>query len=109
MKEYELLRIQLLKTLVQMEEKLIGVEKKKLQFYDTVESRDENLIFRQNSPQQQAIMSVSELSEYLGVSTDCIYTMVRENQIPFIRVRRRILFARESINEWIHINTPYSE
>lgn len=110
MSEYELLRIQLLKTLVQMEEKLlVCVEKEKFQSYATVESRDENLIFRQNNPQQQAVLSVSELSNYLGVSTDCIYTMVRENQIPFIRVRRRILFERDSINSWIHTNTPYPE
>ncbi|WP_405174037.1 excisionase family DNA-binding protein [Paenibacillus sp. FSL H8-0260] len=55
----------------------------------------------------KAVFSVSELSDYLGVSTDCIYTMVRENQIPFIKVRRRILFYRDSINSWIHTNTSY--
>ncbi|WHY22194.1 excisionase family DNA-binding protein [Paenibacillus sp. G2S3] len=54
-------------------------------------------------------MSVLELSDYLGVSSDSIYTMVREKQIPFIRVRRRILFDRDSINSWIHTNTPYPE
>nr|WP_214631147.1 helix-turn-helix domain-containing protein [Paenibacillus agaridevorans] len=51
------------------------------------------------------MFSVLELSEYLGVSTDSIYTMVRENQIPFVRIRRRILFYRESINAWICSNT----
>nr|WP_280789101.1 excisionase family DNA-binding protein [Paenibacillus sp. PastF-3] len=55
----------------------------------------------------KAVFSVTELSDYLGVSSDCIYTMVRENQIPFVRVRRRILFYRDSINSWIHTNTPY--
>ncbi|WP_373231957.1 helix-turn-helix domain-containing protein [Cohnella sp.] len=105
MKEYELLRIQLLKTLVQMEEKLlVGVEKEKFQYYTTTESRDENLTFQQDKLQLKAVFSVSELSDYLGVSADCIYTMVREKQIPFVRIRRRILFYRESINSWI--NTP---
>nr|WP_090716876.1 excisionase family DNA-binding protein [Paenibacillus typhae] len=56
----------------------------------------------------KAVFSVLELSDYLGVSSDCIYTMVRENQIPFVRVRRRILFYRDSINSWIHANSPDS-
>ncbi|MBX4150744.1 helix-turn-helix domain-containing protein [Paenibacillus lautus] len=42
-----------------------------------------------------------ELSCYLGVSTDSIYTMVREKQIPHMRIRRRILFHRDAIDLWI--------
>lgn len=47
------------------------------------------------------VLSVSELTSYLQVSTDTIYTMVREKQIPHIRVRRRILFNTELIEEWM--------
>lgn len=47
------------------------------------------------------VLSVSELASYLQVSTDTIYTMVREKQIPHIRVRRRILFNTELIEEWM--------
>ncbi|MCP3780431.1 helix-turn-helix domain-containing protein [Paenibacillus sp. MZ03-122A] len=46
-------------------------------------------------------LNVNEISELLGVSTDCIYTMVREKQIPHIRVRRRILFYQEAIIDWL--------
>ncbi|MBG9786614.1 helix-turn-helix domain-containing protein [Brevibacillus laterosporus] len=46
-------------------------------------------------------MSVSELATYLGVSTDTIYTMVRKKQIPNTRVRERILFRKEVIDEWM--------
>jgi excisionase family DNA binding protein len=85
-----------------MEEKLlVSVENEKFQSYATVESRDEKFNFQQDNLQVKVVLSVSELSEYLGVSTDCIYTMVRENQIPFVRIRRRILFYRDSINSWI--------
>ncbi|NOU94905.1 helix-turn-helix domain-containing protein [Paenibacillus sp. LMG 31456] len=86
-----------------MEEKLlVGVEKATFQSQATADSRDENLTFPKDDIQVKAVFSVSELSDYLGVSTDCIYTMVRENQIPFVRIRRRILFYRDSINSWIH-------
>lgn len=107
MQEYDLLRIQLLKTLVQMEEQLlVGVGKEKFQSGTVADSSDDNSTGEQAELQIKAVFSATELSDYLGVSTDCIYTMVRENQIPFVRVRRRILFYRDSITSWIHTNTP---
>lgn len=108
MREYDLLRIQLLKTLVQMEEQLlVSVGKEKFQSGTTAGSSDRNSTVQQAELPMKAVFSVSELSDYLGVSTDCIYTMVRENQIPFVRVRRRILFYRDSITSWIHTHTPH--
>ncbi|NOU99507.1 helix-turn-helix domain-containing protein [Paenibacillus sp. LMG 31457] len=50
---------------------------------------------------KKKIYSVNEIAEYLGVSMDCIYAMVREQQIPYVRIRRRILFHRELIEEWV--------
>ncbi|WP_192715210.1 helix-turn-helix domain-containing protein [Paenibacillus sp. OAE614] len=50
---------------------------------------------------QKITYSVAELSELLGVSPDSIYTMVREKQIPFLRIRRRIIFHKETIEEWL--------
>nr|WP_261306273.1 excisionase family DNA-binding protein [Paenibacillus andongensis] len=47
------------------------------------------------------MFTVKELSSYLCVSQDCIYAMVREKQIPYVRVRRRILFHRDSIDSWL--------
>lgn len=47
------------------------------------------------------IITVNELASYLQVSTDSIYAMVREKQIPHIRVRRRILFSMAMIEEWM--------
>ncbi|MGF9913347.1 helix-turn-helix domain-containing protein [Paenibacillus ehimensis] len=47
------------------------------------------------------IITVNELASYLQVSTDSIYAMVREKQIPHIRVRRRILFSMDMIEEWM--------
>ncbi|MEK4324689.1 excisionase family DNA-binding protein [Paenibacillus sp. FSL R7-0312] len=108
MSEYEILRIQLLKTLVQMEEQLlVGVGKEKFQSDTVADGSDVNSAAQQVELQMKPVFSVTELSDYLGVSSDCIYTMVRENQIPFVRVRRRILFYRDSINSWIHTNTPH--
>lgn len=107
-REYDLLRIQLLKTLVQMEEQLlVSVGKEKFQSGTTADSSDRNLSVQEPELPMKAVFSVSELSDYLGVSTDCIYKMVRENQIPYVRVRKRILFNRNSITSWIQTHTPH--
>lgn len=44
---------------------------------------------------------VKEAAEYIGVSRDTVYTMVRMNQIPHIRVRSRILFRRDVLDEYM--------
>lgn len=49
----------------------------------------------------KTVFSVKELADYLGVSTDSIYTMVRENQLPHVRIRKRILFHKDIINAWL--------
>ncbi|KMY49201.1 helix-turn-helix domain-containing protein [Peribacillus loiseleuriae] len=46
-------------------------------------------------------LTVQNVAEYLGVHPDTIYTMVKQKQIPHFRVRRRILFSTEAINDWI--------
>ena len=46
-------------------------------------------------------MAVYEVAEYLGVCKDTIYTMVRTDDIPHFRLRRRIFFSKEAIDQWI--------
>lgn len=50
---------------------------------------------------QRQTLTAQEVAEYIGVHLDTIYTMVREKQIPHARVRRRIIFSKETINAWI--------
>ncbi|UOQ43385.1 helix-turn-helix domain-containing protein [Halobacillus salinarum] len=46
-------------------------------------------------------MTVHEAADYLGVCKDTIYTMVRTDEIPHFRIRRRIFFSQETIDAWI--------
>jgi excisionase family DNA binding protein len=46
-------------------------------------------------------LTVKEVAGLLGVSTDCVYAMVREKQVEFVRVRRRILFHHDVIDAWL--------
>lgn len=46
-------------------------------------------------------MSVNEVAEMLNVSTWTIYDMVRRKEIPHSRVRTRIIFRLDTINNWM--------
>ncbi|MEK6455230.1 helix-turn-helix domain-containing protein [Caldifermentibacillus hisashii] len=46
-------------------------------------------------------LTVNEVADYIGVHPDTIYNMVREKQIPHVRVRRRIFFTVEAIDRWL--------
>lgn len=50
---------------------------------------------------ERTTITVKEAAEYLGVSDDTIYNMVRDKQIPFIQVRRRILLRKDSLDKWM--------
>jgi excisionase family DNA binding protein len=50
---------------------------------------------------QRKTLTPQEIAEYIGVHVDTIYTMVRQKQIPHLRVRRRIFFSRETIDAWM--------
>lgn len=52
-------------------------------------------------PDKKMTMTVSEIAEELQVSTTMIYTMVRQNEIPHVKVRGRILFYRPTIEKWL--------
>lgn len=50
---------------------------------------------------QKITLTVNEVAAMLGTSTTTIYTMVREGgQIPSFKVRGKILFNRQVIEEW---------
>lgn len=47
------------------------------------------------------VLTVKEVAELLEVSTASVYTMVRENQIPHVRIRNAIRFHKETIETWL--------
>lgn len=80
MKENTLLRIKLLKALLDMEEQLMADFNQEKSQNEILEyNQVNNFLSKQTESMLKSVYSVMELSDYLGVSTDCIYTMVREN------------------------------
>src|SRR5699024_12763260 len=50
---------------------------------------------------KRSTLTVTEIAEYIGLSSDMIYILCREKRIPHIRIGRRILFKRAAIDEWL--------
>jgi len=45
--------------------------------------------------------TVKEMAKKIDVSTATVYSMVRDNQIPHVRVRSKIIFHAPTINAWL--------
>ena len=47
------------------------------------------------------LMNTGEVAKYLRVSRSLIYRMAREGQIPALKVGRKWLFRKETIEHWL--------
>jgi excisionase family DNA binding protein len=47
-------------------------------------------------------IDADEVADYLGVSRDLIYELVRQRKIPHNRIgKKRIVFRRQAIEQWL--------
>jgi len=47
------------------------------------------------------LLTVSEVSAYLGISRDTVYTQVSQRKIPFVKIGRLLKFDPKAIDDWI--------
>lgn len=52
-------------------------------------------------PQYSALLSVPELSAYLGIKTKTIYAKIEAGEIPHYRIGRLVRFRLDEINSWL--------
>jgi excisionase family DNA binding protein len=57
--------------------------------------------------EQKEMMTVKELSNYICVSETTVRKLIRESQIPFIRILSKILFKKEDIDIWLNKMNNY--
>ena len=53
----------------------------------------------------QRLMTASEVAELLRVPRSTVYELARRRRIPFLKVGRRTLFARQTLLAWIAAQT----
>jgi excisionase family DNA binding protein len=54
---------------------------------------------------ERRLLSVKELSEYLGLSINTIYSWVSQRKLPYVKVGRLTKFDLMQIDRWIGENT----
>jgi excisionase family DNA binding protein len=50
-------------------------------------------------------IDVSDLAEYVGLSTHTIYTMVSQRRIPYVKVGRLVRFDLGLLDAWLKQHT----
>ncbi len=50
-------------------------------------------------------MNIEALSEYINLSKSTIYKKTMQNQIPYIKTGKKLLFKQESIDSWLNRNS----
>jgi len=50
---------------------------------------------------EEIILNIKELKTYLNCSESFIRKLITKNDIPFIKIGRKILFKKSSIDIWI--------
>lgn len=54
---------------------------------------------------KQRLVDVRELSNYLGISSNTLYSWVSQRRIPFVKLGRLTKFDLQEIEEWIEENS----
>ncbi len=50
---------------------------------------------------QDRWMTTEDLCDYISVSQDWVYDRVSKNQIPHVKIGRRLKFKLSEIDEWV--------
>lgn len=62
---------------------------------------------------EKLTLNAQEVADIVGLSIDTIYKMTRQKEIPHVQFGRRVLYRRESIEQWLKEHetgfTPISE
>lgn len=53
----------------------------------------------QNEPEK--LLTMDDLAEYFQVSKKTIYRLVKQKQIPAVRIARQVRFRKEDIDNWL--------
>jgi excisionase family DNA binding protein len=57
-----------------------------------------------SSLMEKRLLSVKELSEYLGIKAHTLYTWVSQKRIPYVKCGRLTKFDIKAIDNWIDRN-----
>ncbi|MHC2068342.1 helix-turn-helix domain-containing protein [Bremerella sp. T1] len=48
------------------------------------------------------LISATKAAELLSVSPRTLWALTNEGEIPFVRIRRRVMYSRTALRKWIN-------
>ena len=57
----------------------------------------------------KTLLSTKDLAEYTGYSIHSIYSMIKNNTIPYYKPNRKVFFKKEDIDRWLDSNRKLSK
>ncbi len=64
--------------------------------------------FMKESGNSKTIMNVREVAKYLRISEAKVYRLVKQGEIPAMRIGKAWRFRKDILEEWIRQNTEVS-
>lgn len=64
-------------------------------------NKDSRLFLLMTQYMNKRFLGVKELSEYLGISINTIYSYIWQKKIPYIKIGRIVKFDLEKIERWL--------
>lgn len=64
--------------------------------------------FMKESGNNKTIMNVREVAKYLRISEAKVYRLVKQGEIPAMRIGKAWRFRKDILEEWIRQNTEVS-
>ncbi len=54
---------------------------------------------------EKRILTSQEAAEYLGISRNLLYQLIKYNNLPYNKPKRKMLFDKDKLDEWISSNS----
>ena len=50
---------------------------------------------------EKRLLNINEMSEYVGISPGSLYVWVSRGRIPHVKIGRKLMFDKRTIDKWI--------
>lgn len=68
---------------------------------EEIEHRLNAMLSNQNQQQQSDLLNVQQAADLMGVAVQTVYGYVTRREIPHIKRKKRLLFERDVLLEWM--------
>lgn len=73
---------------------------------ESVENMNRRIVRLENEVAlDKRMLTSQEAADYLGVSREQLYQLIRTGKLPFVKPNRKMFFNKERLDEWVSENS----